>query len=138
MAENQDMQEITGDQLEQMLQSLQELMEQGRMAEAQQLLEQLRQMMENMQIARGQQGEGSRAPGQQAMEGLRETLRQQQGLSDETFGDLQEQFGPGRTGGPDAGPAGQGQQGQNACRAASSRAARRQRGAPCRPPAGPS
>jgi hypothetical protein len=99
MAQNpQDMQEITGDQLEQMLQRLQELMEQGRMAEAQELLDQLRQMMENMQIAQGQQGQGRPSPGQQSMEGLAETLRQQQGLSDETFGDLQEQFNPGQQG----------------------------------------
>jgi uncharacterized protein (TIGR02302 family) len=110
MAQNQqDMQEITGDQLEQMLQRLQELMEQGRMAEAQQLLDQLRQMMENMQVTQGQgQGQGQQGPGQQAMEGLAETLRQQQGLSDETFGDLQEQFNPGQQGQEGQ----QGQQGQ--------------------------
>jgi hypothetical protein len=42
------------------------------------------------------------------MEGLADTLRQQQGLSDETFGDLQQQFGEG--GQP--GQPGQGQQGQ--------------------------
>jgi hypothetical protein len=118
MAENQEMQEITGDQLEQMLQRLQELMEQGRMAEAQQLLDQLRQMMENMQVARGQPGQGEPSPGQQAMEGLAETLRQQQGLSDETFGDLQQQFGQGEQQGqtpgqPGQGQNGQGQQGQN-------------------------
>lgn len=112
MAENQDMQEITGDQLEQMLQRLQELMEQGRMAEAQQLLEQLRQMMENMQMAQGQQGEGQQSPGQQAMEGLAETLRQQQGLSDETFGDLQDQFSPGNQQGQMPGQPGEGQQGE--------------------------
>ncbi len=87
-----DMQEMTGQDLQDMLDRLQELMEQGRMAEAQQLLEQLRQMMENMQIARGQQGQQS--PGEQAMEGLAETLREQQGLSDEAFRDLQEQFNP--------------------------------------------
>ncbi|MBM9593306.1 TIGR02302 family protein [Roseitranquillus sediminis] len=86
-------QEITGDQLEQMLQQLQELMEQGRMAEAQQLLQQLQQMMENMQIAQGQQQ--GQSPGQQAMEDLAETLREQQELNDETFGDLQEQFDEG-------------------------------------------
>ncbi len=112
MAENQEMQEITGDQLEQMLQRLQELMEQGRMAEAQQLLDQLRQMMENMQMAQGQQGQGQQSPGQQAMEGLAETLRQQQGLSDETFGDLQDQFSPGEQPGQTPGEQGEGQQGQ--------------------------
>ncbi|MEM9523217.1 MAG: DUF4175 domain-containing protein [Pseudomonadota bacterium] len=88
-ADNQNMQEINGDQLQAMLNRLQELMEQGRMAEAQQLLDQLRQMMENMQVARGQQSRG-----EQAMEGLAETLRQQQGLSDEAFRELQERFNP--------------------------------------------
>ena len=112
MSENQDMQEITPDQLEQMLQRLQELMEQGRMDEAQALLDQLRQMMENMQMAQGQQGQGQPSPGQQAMEGLADTLRQQQGLSDETFGDLQEQFGQGDQQGQTPGQPGQGQQGE--------------------------
>lgn len=93
MAEGQEMQEITGDQLQEMLDRLQELMEQGRMAEAQQLLDQLRQMMENMQVAEGQQG-GQQSAGEQAMEGLAETLREQQGLSDEAFRDLQEQYNP--------------------------------------------
>jgi uncharacterized protein (TIGR02302 family) len=92
LSQNENMQEMTGEQLQDMLDRLQELMEQGRMAEAQQLLEQLRQMMENMQVARGQQGQQS--PGEQAMEGLAETLREQQGLSDEAFRELQEQFNP--------------------------------------------
>jgi len=92
---SQNQQEITGDQLEEMLKRLQELMEQGRMAEAQALLDQLRQMMENMQVTQGQQGQGQQGPGEQAMQGLQETLRNQQGLSDEAFRDLQEQFNPG-------------------------------------------
>jgi uncharacterized protein (TIGR02302 family) len=112
MSEMQDMQEITPDQLEQMLQQLQELMEQGRMDEAQALLDQLRQMMENMQIAQGQQGQGQPSPGQQAMEGLAETLREQQGLSDETFGDLQQQFGQGEQQGQTPGQGEQGQDGE--------------------------
>ncbi len=91
MAEG-EMQEMSQQDLQDMLDRLQELMEQGRMAEAQQLLDQLRQMMENMQVTQGQQGQQS--PGQQAMEGLAETLREQQGLSDEAFRDLQEQFNP--------------------------------------------
>ncbi len=109
----QNMQEITGDQLQALMDRLQELMEQGRMAEAQQLLDQLRQMMENMQIAQGQQGQGEGSEGQQAMEGLAETLRQQQGLSDEAFRDLQEQFGQqGQPGQGQPGQPGQGQPGQ--------------------------
>ena len=88
-------QQITGDQLQDMMDRIQELMEQGRMAEAQQLLDQLAQMMENMRVTQGQQGQqGQQSPGEQAMEGLAETLREQQGLSDEAFRDLQEQFNP--------------------------------------------
>lgn len=92
-AQNGESQEITSQDLQDMLDRLQELMEQGRMAEAEQLLQQLRQMMENMQMAQGQQGQ-QQGQGDQAMEGLAETLRQQQGLSDEAFRDLQEQYNP--------------------------------------------
>ncbi|PRY24288.1 uncharacterized protein (TIGR02302 family) [Aliiruegeria haliotis] len=93
---SENTQEITGDQLQEMLDRLQQLMEEGRTAEAQQLLEQLRQMMENMQVTQGQQGQSGQSPGEQAMQGLAETLRDQQGLSDEAFRDLQEQFNPNR------------------------------------------
>lgn len=117
----QNMQEITGEQLQQMLDRLQELMEQGRMAEAQQLLNQLNQMMQNMQVTQGQGQQQS--PGEQAMEGLAETLRDQQGLSDQAFRDLQEQFNQGgqagqsgenegQSGGQGRGQSHQGQQGE--------------------------
>ncbi|KAF0676472.1 TIGR02302 family protein [Profundibacterium mesophilum] len=97
--------EITGDQLQQMLDRIQELMEQGRMEEAQRLLDQLAQMMENMQVAQGQGGEtgqqgDGQGQGQQAMQDLRETLRQQQELSDDAFRDLQERFNQDGTGTP--------------------------------------
>ena len=109
-------QEITQDQLQQMMDRIQELMEQGRMEEAQALLEQLNRMMENMQVTQGQpgqSGEGQQGEGDQAMEGLNETLREQQGLSDEAFRELQEQRGEGQEG-QDQGQQGegQGQQGQ--------------------------
>ncbi len=83
---------MSQDQLQQMLDELQRLMEEGRTAEAQELMEQLRQFMENMQMAQGQpgQGQGQGGPGQQAMRDLNETLRDQQGLSDEAFRDLQD------------------------------------------------
>jgi uncharacterized protein (TIGR02302 family) len=87
-----EMQEMSQQDLQDMLDRLQQLMEEGRMAEAAELLEQLRQMMENMQVTEG--GPGQQSPGEQAMEGLAETLREQQGLSDEAFRDLQEQFNP--------------------------------------------
>lgn len=91
-AEAQNMEQITGDQIQQMMDRLQELMEQGRTAEAQELLEQLRQLMENIQVAEGQGGQGQQSQSEQAMNGLSDTLREQQGLNDETFSDLQEQF----------------------------------------------
>jgi uncharacterized protein (TIGR02302 family) len=116
---------MTQDDLQRMMDRIQELMEQGRMAEAQQALQELQQMMENMRVTQSQQGQGGQSPGQQAMEGLSETLREQQGLSDEAFRDLQEQFNPnaqtgenqgnqGRNGGQGRGQQheGQGQNGQ--------------------------
>lgn len=79
------------DDLQRMMDRIQELMEQGRMAEAQQALEELQQMLENMQVT---QGQGQNGEGDQAMQGLADTLREQQGLSDEAFRELQEQFNP--------------------------------------------
>jgi uncharacterized protein (TIGR02302 family) len=86
--------EMTQDDLQRMMDHIQELMEQGRMAEAEQALKELQEMMENMQVTEGQPGEGGKSPGEQAMEGLADTLREQQGLSDQAFRDLQEQFNP--------------------------------------------
>ncbi|NDG93383.1 MAG: DUF4175 family protein, partial [Gammaproteobacteria bacterium] len=57
-------------------------------AEAQQALQELQQMLQNMQIAEGSSGEG--APREQALQGLEETLRGQQNLSDEAFRNLQQ------------------------------------------------
>ncbi|WP_375264319.1 TIGR02302 family protein [Planktotalea sp.] len=122
-----DAMQMTQNDLQEMMDRIQELMEQGRMAEAEQALQELQEMMENMQVAEGQQGQG-----QQAMEGLAETLRDQQGLSDQAFRDLQEQYNPnaqagesqgneGRNGGQGRGEShegqggeGQGQEGQQA------------------------
>lgn len=84
--------QLNQNDLQRMMDRIQELMEQGRMAEAQQALEELQRLMENMRVT---QGEGQQNPGEQAMEGLAETLREQQGLSDEAFRELQEQFNPG-------------------------------------------
>ncbi len=103
----QNSMQMTQDDLQRMMDRIQELMEQGRMAEAEQALRELQQMMENMRVTQGQ-GQGGQSPGQQAMEGLAETLREQQGLSDQAFRDLQEQFNPGARSGES-----QGNQGQN-------------------------
>ncbi|WP_299848261.1 TIGR02302 family protein [uncultured Roseovarius sp.] len=106
----QDMMEMSQQDLQDMMDRIQELMEQGRFAEAQQALEEFQEMMENMQVTEG--GSGS-SPGQEAMEGLADTLRQQQGLSDQAFRDLQEQFNPGAQAGESEGNEGRnGGQGQ--------------------------
>jgi uncharacterized protein (TIGR02302 family) len=89
----QDGMQMTQDDLQRMMDRIQELMEQGRMAEAEEALRELQEMMENMRVTQGQ-GQNGQSPGEQAMEGLSETLRDQQGLSDEAFRDLQEQFNP--------------------------------------------
>ncbi|GHE03593.1 ATPase [Defluviimonas sp. 20V17] len=86
-AENDNAQRITGDQLQQMLNRLQQLMNEGRMAEAQQLLDQLSQMMQNLRVTQGPGG--MQSPGQGTMQDLAETLRKQQSLSDQAFQDLQ-------------------------------------------------
>ncbi|MFV2053886.1 TIGR02302 family protein [Aliiroseovarius sp. YM-037] len=121
-AQNQNMQQLTQQDLQDMMDRIQELMEQGRMAEAQELLDQLAEMMENMRVAEGGENQ-QQGPGQQAMEDLSETLRNQQGLSDEAFRSLQEQFNPnaqagesqeneGRSGGQGRGESHEGQSGE--------------------------
>lgn len=122
---SEDAMQMTQQDLQDMMDRIQELMEQGRMAEAQEALRQFQEMMENMQVTQGQGGQQGQSPGQQAMEGLAETLRDQQGLSDDAFRDLQEQFNPGAQSGQSQGNEGrnggqgrgqsheqQGQQGQ--------------------------
>lgn len=100
---------MSGDQLKEMLDKLQQLMEEGKTAEAAELMEQLRQLMQNMQVVQGQQGQGQGSPGQQGMQGLGDTLRDQQDLSDDAFRDLQgvprpgDQSGEGQEQGQDQG-----------------------------------
>ena len=97
--------------LQRMMDRVQELMEQGRMAEAQQALEQLREMMENMRVTEGQgkgQGQGRQSQGQQSLDGLSNTLRDQQGLSDDAFRDLQQQTDPQNPSEPEPGQPGAG------------------------------
>jgi uncharacterized protein (TIGR02302 family) len=120
-AQGQNQIPLSQDDLARMMDRIQDLMEQGRMAEAEQALRELQEMMENMRVTQGQGDQGQSA-GQQAMEGLSETLRNQQGLSDQAFRDLQEQFNPnaragesesneGRSGGQGRGQSHEGQGG---------------------------
>ncbi|MEP2890333.1 TIGR02302 family protein [Tateyamaria sp.] len=110
---SQNQMQMNQDDLQRMMDRIQELMEQGRMAEAEQALQELQEMLENMRVTQGEGGEGGQSPGEQAMEGLAETLREQQGLSDQAFRDLQEQFNPGAQAGQSQGNEGSnGGQGQ--------------------------
>ena len=115
----QDNLQVTQDEIQALMDEIQRLMEEGRMDEAMALMEQLNELMENLQVTEGGgQGNGPRTPGQQSMEDLQDTLREQEELSDEAFRDLQEQFN-GRQGQQPQGQQGQqgqqpqGQQGQN-------------------------
>jgi hypothetical protein len=60
----------------------------------------LQQMLENMQMMTGQgQGQpGENGQGQQSMQGLADALREQQGLADDSFQQLQREFRQGRDG----------------------------------------
>ena len=83
---------MTTDQLQEMLDRIQELSENGQTEEAQQLLEELQEFMENMEMAEGQ-GSGQQRPGNAEQQQMQDGLQEQQQLSDEAFQQLQEQFG---------------------------------------------
>lgn len=94
-------QTITQDQLQQMLDEIERLMKEGKTAEAMALMEELRQLMENLQVQQGQgQGQGGEGQGQGTMKDLGETLKDQQGLSDDAYRDMQR----GRNGQPGTDP----------------------------------
>ncbi|MFD1794548.1 DUF4175 domain-containing protein [Paracoccus aurantiacus] len=107
---------MSGDQIQQMMDEIQRLMNEGKMAEAQALLEQFNRMMENMQVRRTE-GEGQ-GRGQGSTGRMAETLREQQELADRAFRRMQDEWlgldgenqGPQDNGGPQGEP-GQ-QQGQ--------------------------
>ena len=110
----QEGQEITQDEIQALMDRIQELMEEGRMAEAEALMEQLNELLENLRITQGQGGgDGPQTPGQQSMEDLAETLREQEELTDDAFRELQEQTNPGQQQGQQQGEQGQGEQGEN-------------------------
>jgi len=92
-AQNDNSFQFSQQELQALMDRIQELMEEGRMEEAQELMQRMNEMMENLQITEGGKG-GEQGEGQQSMQDLKETLRDQQGLSDEAFRDLQEQFNP--------------------------------------------
>ena len=95
--------EVTGDQIQELMNRIQELMEEGRMDEAAELMAQLNALLENLQVTEGPGEGGEPMPGAEAMEGLGDTLSDQQDLADDTFRELQDRFGPGEDRGEDRG-----------------------------------
>nr|WP_152988339.1 DUF4175 family protein [Paracoccus sp. MKU1] len=104
----QNRQQITGDQIQQMMDEIQRLMNEGRMAEAQELLEQFNRMMQNLRVTQSEGGEGGR---QRPMNRLAETLRDQQKLADEAMRQMQDRFGQWQPDGQQD-QEGQGEEGQ--------------------------
>jgi hypothetical protein len=105
--------EMSMNDLEEMMRRIEELMQEGRMAEAQEMLNALQQMLENMEMVQGGEGgDGPQTPGEQAMEGLQDTLRDQQDLSDDSFSELQDRLNPNRPQQGQQQPGQEGQQGQ--------------------------
>lgn len=86
----EDSQNVTMQQIQEMMDEIQRLMDEGRMDEAQALMEQLNQLLDNLQMQEG--GDPDPSGRQRQMEELGETLRDQQDLSDEAFRDLQDRF----------------------------------------------
>ena len=89
---NANVDTLSEDQLQEMMDRLQQLMEDGRMAEAQELLEEIKRLMQNLQTSQVQssgEGQEGQSGDQQQMEDLADSLRQQQGLSDQIFRELQ-------------------------------------------------
>lgn len=87
----QPSQQVTGEQLQAMMDEIERLMGEGRMAEAQQLLDQFARMMQNLKVTQGD-GDGDGAGGPRGR--LADTLRRQQQLADDAMRDLQRQQSP--------------------------------------------
>ncbi len=113
MAESDPGQSMSQDQIQELMDRIQELSEQGRRAEAEALLDMLQQLLDNMEMRFAQGGgQGQQGQGDQSMQEMMDALRQQQGLADESFQELQREFGQSQQPGEGQPGQGQGQQGQ--------------------------
>ncbi|MEM6488997.1 MAG: TIGR02302 family protein [Pseudomonadota bacterium] len=117
---NQQMQGRQGDQitqqdLQELLDELQRRAESGLRDEARDMLSQLQRMLENLQAGQPQMGQQG-SPGEQAMQQLQELMERQRDLSDRTFDEARrnqrQQQGQQQGQQPGQQPGQQGQQGQ--------------------------
>lgn len=91
----EEREQVTDDQMEQLVDQIERQANQGDTAGAEQLLDQLEQMMQNLEMAEAQPGQqGQPPPGEQQLGELGELLQQQQALMDRTYSLLQEQNAP--------------------------------------------
>ena len=104
-------QQISGDQIQEMMDEIQRLMNEGRMAEAQELLEQFNRMMQNLRVTQSNDPSSSARSGRMGQ--LAETLRDQQKLADEAMRQMQDQYGQWQPGQDGQGQNGQDQNGQD-------------------------
>lgn len=81
---------LTSDQIQSMMDEIQRLMNEGRMAEAQELLEQFNRMMENLKMTESEDSSGFGRG--RPMDRLADTLREQQQLSDDAMRQMQDEF----------------------------------------------
>lgn len=100
---------VTQNEIQEMMDEIQRLMDEGRMDEAMELLQELQEMLENLQVSRQSGGEGGEGDPQE--QDMQDMLEEQQDLADDTFQELQEQFEQQQ--GDQGQQSQQGQQGQN-------------------------
>lgn len=98
--------------LQQMLDEIQRMAEEGDREGARRMMQALQQMLENLQMQASPGQQGQQGQGQQTMEELQEMLRSQQDLADKSFGEMQRRQGGEKPGG-EGGEGGQGSEGQD-------------------------
>ncbi len=92
---------LSGDELEELLQALNDLSETGATQEALALLERLSELLRNLQFQQGGAGEGQGQqdepdPSEQALRELNDILGEQRGLRDRTFDERRRDANPGQ------------------------------------------
>lgn len=106
MEDTQEQTQISERDIEELLNEVQRLSEQGRNAEAQQLLQMLANILNNMDVQlseqQGEPGEGEQQM-QESMDQLSETMGEQRALRDETQRQQQQQDGQAGSGGEQQG-----------------------------------
>jgi hypothetical protein len=110
MEDTEEQTSLSERDIEDLLNQVQRLSEQGRQAEAQQLLQMLANILNNMDVQlseQQQQGEGGEGEGdpqmQESMDQLSQTMGEQRALQDETRQEQQQQQGQGGSGGQQQG-----------------------------------